>query len=865
MSTLNVSSLKGLTSSTTNIALNTDGTTTLAVFAGSGAPPITTTGALWLDTTTPSAPVLKVYNASSTSWSVPPGGSVPPSPFPPASPVTGDIYYDTSTLPGVLKVYNGSDFVPVATTPGGTSAPTNPQSGTTWYDTTSTPPVLKVWNGSNWVPASSPPGGTSAPTNPQSGTTWYDSTSTPPVLKVWNGSNWVPASSTPGGSAAPTNPQTGTTWYDTGATPPVLNVWNGTAWVPSGNAPAGTTAPTSPSNGTTWYDTNVTPPIFKVWNSVTSTWNPIPATASGAAPTTPTNGQLWSDTSVTPPVLKVWNSAGSAWVAAGGGGSGSVTSITAGAGLTGGTITTTGTIALDTTAVIAPTLLSATGDMVYASAANTPARLAIGTAGQVLTVTGGVPTWTSLAPGGVTSVTGTAPIASSGGATPAISLTPGTARQLLQTNAGATGVEFASNIDIPGTLDVTGAAVFDNTVTVAGTHLQLNAQGDLRFADSDSSNYVAFQAPATVASNVTWTLPGVDGTSGQVLSTDGSGTLSWATAGGGGWTRTSTVLAPTTAGDQVQVSAGTAAAPGLAFVGDPNTGFYNAGANLLGISTNGVGNVFVDPSGKLLVGTSTARSLYSNTIATALQVEGTSFASSSASIVANGATGVDNPRALFVLGRTRGAIGSNTVVASGDVIGDLAFQAADGSQMLTAAQIRAEVDGTPGLNDMPGRLVFSTTPSGSAAPVEVMRITSDKYMRMAAGTGGIQFNGDTAAANALDDYEQGTFTATVGIGTTTGLSGSGRYTVIGNTTVYQIFVSLPNTSFSVNDSITITGWPFALPTSSGPGLLTAWNSGAGGAATAQGMIQRANTTTVQGFITRVGAAVNGIFISYVQN
>ena len=56
----------------------------------------------------------------------------------------------------------------------------------------------------------------------------------------------------------------------------------------------------------------------------------------------------------------------------------------------------------------------------------------------------------------------------------------------------------------------------------------LNAQSDLRFADSDSSNWVALQAPATVASNVTWTLPSADGTASQALSTNGSGTLSWA-------------------------------------------------------------------------------------------------------------------------------------------------------------------------------------------------------------------------------------------------------------------------------------------------------------------------------------------------
>lgn len=83
------------------------------------------------------------------------------------------------------------------------------------------------------------------------------------------------------------------------------------------------------------------------------------------------------------------------------------------------------------------------------------------------------------------------------------------------------------------------------TINVAG-NMQLNAQSDLRFADSDSSNWVAFQAPSTVASNVTWTLPSTDGGSGQVLSTNGSGVLSWATvSSGSGLTSRSTASATT--------------------------------------------------------------------------------------------------------------------------------------------------------------------------------------------------------------------------------------------------------------------------------------------------------------------------------
>ena len=60
--------------------------------------------------------------------------------------------------------------------------------------------------------------------------------------------------------------------------------------------------------------------------------------------------------------------------------------------------------------------------------------------------------------------------------------------------------------------------------------IRINATGELKLYDSDDSNYVSFKSGGTVSSNVTWTLPTADGSSGQALTTDGSGTLSWATA-----------------------------------------------------------------------------------------------------------------------------------------------------------------------------------------------------------------------------------------------------------------------------------------------------------------------------------------------
>jgi len=70
----------------------------------------------------------------------------------------------------------------------------------------------------------------------------------------------------------------------------------------------------------------------------------------------------------------------------------------------------------------------------------------------------------------------------------------------------------------------------------------LDNQVDARFreATANGTNYVGFQAPATIAADVLWTLPATDGTAAQVLSTNGSGTLSWASAASGDVTLTGT-------------------------------------------------------------------------------------------------------------------------------------------------------------------------------------------------------------------------------------------------------------------------------------------------------------------------------------
>ena len=63
-------------------------------------------------------------------------------------------------------------------------------------------------------------------------------------------------------------------------------------------------------------------------------------------------------------------------------------------------------------------------------------------------------------------------------------LANGTARQLLQTDAAGSGVEFTSNIDVPGTLDVTGAATLDSTLGVTGL---ISADGKVKFPAGSAS------------------------------------------------------------------------------------------------------------------------------------------------------------------------------------------------------------------------------------------------------------------------------------------------------------------------------------------------------------------------------------------
>ena len=257
------------------------------------------------------------------------------------------------------------------------------------------------------------------------------------------------------------------------------------------------------------------------------------------------------------------------------------------------------------------------------------------------------------------------------------------------------------------------------------------------------------------------------------------------------WSRTGTVLSPTNAGDVVNISAGTAALPGLTPVGDPDTGIYSPGADQWAVATKGTGRLYIASNGTVGVGTGSA------TPEGKLHVsEGSSGASASKNsdtlfLENSGQAGItigtpnntvgqirfadpesdaagrifyehnndamvfsasntervriDGPTGRLLVGttstsadvrsvfqaRSGDAAGhANVLLASGtsspaadDGLGFLSFS--DATHTPSAWIHTARDGGTWSGSSKPTRLKFSTTPDGTATPVERLRIAAD--------------------------------------------------------------------------------------------------------------------------------------------
>jgi hypothetical protein len=136
----------------------------------------------------------------------------------------------------------------------------------------------------------------------------------------------------------------------------------------------------------------------------------------------------------------------------------------------------------------------------------------------------------------------------------------------------------------------------------------------------------------------------------------------------------------------------------------------------------------VSAAGRVLIGDTVSRTI-SNVTTSSLQVssESSNGFQAGLSAIAWDADTSGSLLAAPVISLSRSAsdtTGTQASVAINDAIGSISFSGSDGTTFIRAADIAIGVDGVPATNDMPGRMVFRTTASGSGAPTERMRITS---------------------------------------------------------------------------------------------------------------------------------------------
>jgi hypothetical protein len=130
----------------------------------------------------------------------------------------------------------------------------------------------------------------------------------------------------------------------------------------------------------------------------------------------------------------------------------------------------------------------------------------------------------------------------------------------------------------------------------------------------------------------------------------------------------------------------------------------------------------IDSLGRLFINKTTNRDKYFNgTYTGKLQVEGTDDTTRLTQLIHNSANASQH---IFVLGKSRGGVGSYTSVQDGDYLGTISFQGADGDEMVDGARIEAQVNGSPGNDSMPTDLLFKTN-TGGVSPTERFRIRED--------------------------------------------------------------------------------------------------------------------------------------------
>ena len=255
------------------------------------------------------------------------------------------------------------------------------------------------------------------------------------------------------------------------------------------------------------------------------------------------------------------------------------------------------------------------------------------------------------------------------------------------------------NMGVDSEIKITHVADTGILLTDSGGSPTLQLHDSNESVSSDGSNLIL------TSGGTAFTLPTSDGTSGQALTTNASGVLSFATVSS---TLTGIDDQSSSNDDQLTIKDGEVVinedSDDLDFRvesnGDANMFFVDGGNDRIYMGrnvTDGVGN---------------AR----------LQIEAQDGEAGLS--IHRGSASTGGGKIFFSKSRAATA-GDDTVVQDGDQLGALLFTGADGTDRESAgAEISVEVNGTPGSNDMPGRIMFATTADGAASTTERMRIDS---------------------------------------------------------------------------------------------------------------------------------------------
>ena len=305
-------------------------------------------------------------------------------------------------------------------------------------------------------------------------------------------------------------------------------------------------------------------------------------------------------------------------------------------------------------------------------------------------------------------------------------------------NVGINSTVPAATLDVRGNSVITGvltATSFSGTVDATGltgspsiTVTDITASGNVSIAGTltyedvtniDAVGVITARSDVSIADKIIHTgdtntairFPAADT---FTVETSGSERLRVTSAGlvGIGTDNPSTKLHLAGSGTQtLRVEETGSTVIGKLFATTSKVGLSAQSNHPLSLEVNNDEKARIDTSGRLLLATTSAED------SAIIQSNGVSPASFYR------ASGSGGPNVS--LKRSRGNLPTvYTVVQDDDNLGTVNFSGTDGSAYVTGASIIADVDGTPGSNDMPGRLEFHTTADGASSPTERLRIDS---------------------------------------------------------------------------------------------------------------------------------------------